>query len=61
LLTNRPSKTLDGYWSSKSSDEPGGGVMIDFKAELTQRVQVLYKIALDFLDEDDRFPWVAMF
>jgi hypothetical protein len=27
--------------------------MIDFKAELRQRVEALYKIALDFLDEDE--------
>ena len=27
--------------------------MIDFKAELRRRVQALYKIALDFLDEDE--------
>jgi hypothetical protein len=27
--------------------------MIDFKAELRQRLQALYEIALDFLDEDE--------
>ena len=39
--------------SRLTASDPEAGAMIDFEVELRQRLQVLYEIALDFLDEDE--------